>query len=305
MKAIRIHQRAGVEGLVYEDAPDPHPNEGDVVVQVHAAAFTPGELEWPGTWADRAGRDRIPSIPGHEVAGVVTAVGYGTPGFTVGDRVFGLTDWRRDGTAAEYVAVEARNLAPLPDAIDYVQAAALPLAGLTVWQALFDHGGLTAGQTVLIHGAGGGVGTLAIQLARIAGAHVIATGRERVRDLTLELGAERFIDLDRERFEDAVDKVDLVFDTIGGDILARSARIVKPGGALVTISAPAPVQPDGARAVFFIVEPDRRQLVELARLVESGSLRSYIGAVYPLVEAAAAFQAKSGTAGKIVLDPSK
>ncbi|HEX2313214.1 MAG TPA: NADP-dependent oxidoreductase [Thermomonospora sp.] len=303
MKAVRIHKHGGSDDLVLEDAPPPHAATGDVVVRVHAAGFVPDELEWPGTWVDRAGRDRTPSIPAHEVAGVVTEVRYGTTGLAVGDRVFGLTDWHRDGAAAEYVAVEARNLTRMPDSLTFVEAAALPLSGLTAWQGLFVHGGLEPGQRVVVHGAGGGTGTLAVQLARQAGAHVIATGRGRVADLAAELGAHTFVDLERQRFEDAVEPVDLVFDTIGGDLLARSAALVRPGGTLVSITAPPPVEPESGRALFFIVEPNRDQLAELARRAASGDLRAHVGAVHPLAEAREAFRAKhNGVPGKVVLE---
>ncbi|MEU8123050.1 NADP-dependent oxidoreductase [Spirillospora sp. NPDC049024] len=303
MKAVRIHKPGGSDGLVFEDAPMPSPATGDVVVRVHAAGFVPDELDWPGTWVDRAGRDRTPSIPAHDVAGVVTEVRYGTAGLAVGDRVFGLADWHRDGAAAEYVAVEARNLALMPESLTYTEAAALPLSGLTCWQGLFVHGGLEPGQTVVVHGGGGGTGALAVQLARQAGAHVIATGRGRAADLAIEMGAHEFVDLERQRFEDAVEPVDLVFDTIGGDLLARSAGRVKPGGALVSITAPPPVEPEGGRAVFFIVEPNREQLTELAKRAESGGLRNHVGAVYPLARTREAFQAKrNGIPGKVVLE---
>jgi NADPH:quinone reductase-like Zn-dependent oxidoreductase len=303
MRAVRIHERGGSEGLVVEDAPDPRPATGDVVVRVHAAGFVPDELDWPGTWADRAGRDRTPSIPAHDVAGVVTEVAYGTTGLSVGDRVFGLTDWHRDGAAAEYVAVEARNLARMPDSLTFTEAAALPLAGLTVWQALFVHGGLEPGQTVVVHGGGGATGSLAVQLARDAGAHVIATGRARAAGIATEMGAHTFIDLEQQSFEDAVEPVDLIFDTIGGDLLARSAARIKPGGALVTITAPPPVEPADGRAVFFIVEPDRDQLTELAERAESGRLRAHVGAVYPLAETREAFAAKhKSVPGKVIIE---
>ncbi|MGP4026282.1 NADP-dependent oxidoreductase [Actinomadura sp. 3N407] len=303
MRAVRIHEPGGSDGLVLEDVPLPRAATGDVVVRVHAAGFVPDELEWPGTWVDRAGRDRTPSIPAHEVAGVVTEVTYGTTGLAVGDRVFGLTDWHRDGAAAEYVAVEARNLARIPRTLTYTRAAALPVAGLTAWQGLFVHGGLESGQSVVIHGAGGGTGTLAVQLAREAGAHVIATGRGRVADLAAEMGAQSFVDLERQRFDDAVGPVDLIFDTVGGDLLARSARKIKPGGALVSITAPPPVRPEGGRAVFFIVEPDREQLRGLAERAEAGRLRPHVGAVHPLAEAREAFEAKrDGVPGKVVLE---
>src|SRR5689334_24299095 len=157
MRALVARDRqAGISGLSVEDMPYPRMAEGDVIVAVHAASFTPDELNWPGTWTDRAGRDRSPTIPGHELSGVVAELGYGTTGFEVGQPVVGLTDWCRNGTLAEYVAVEARNLAPLSDGADHVAAAALPMPGLTAWQALFDYANLTAGQTVLIHVAAGG-----------------------------------------------------------------------------------------------------------------------------------------------------
>ncbi|TDC16326.1 NADP-dependent oxidoreductase [Actinomadura bangladeshensis] len=303
MRAVRVHERGGTEGLVLEDAPDPRPATGDVVVRVHAAGFVPDELDWPGTWVDRAGRDRTPSIPAHDVAGVVAEVAYGTAGFAVGDRVFGLTDWHRDGAAAEYVAVEARNLAHLPGSVGFTEAAALPLAGLTCWQALFVHGGLEPGRTVVVHGGGGGVGSLAVRLARDAGAHVIATGRARAAEVAMAMGAHAFVDLEGRRFEDAVEPVDLVFDTIGGDLLERSASRIKPGGALVSGAVPPPVEPPDGRAVYFIVEPDRGQLAELAERAGDGRLRAHVGAVYPLAETRAAFEAKhTGVPGKVVIE---
>ena len=189
MRAIVAHDRAaGVSGLSLAEMPYPHMAENDVIVEVHAASFTPDELNWPGTWTDRAGRDRAPTIPGHEVSGVVVELGYGTTGLAVGEPVFGLTDWARNGTLAEYVAVEARNLAPLSAGIDHVAAAALPMPGLTAWQGLFDHGHLASGQTVLIHGAAGGVGSMAVQLALDAGARVIGSGRTAQKDAILGHG---------------------------------------------------------------------------------------------------------------------
>src|ERR671935_963169 len=215
MHALRLQERGGPEKLVYEEAPTPFVGIGDVLLRVHAASFTPTELTWPSTWVDRRGNDRRPVIPAHEVSGIVAALGDGTTGASVGEAVYGLTDWYRDGAAAEYVAVEARNLAPKPTSLSHVEAAAIPMAGLTAWQALFDHGGLAVGQTALIHGAGGGVGVCAVQLARAAGAVVIGTGRAWARELVGELGADRFVDLEHERFEDVVGQVELVFDLVG------------------------------------------------------------------------------------------
>ena len=299
MKAITVRDRdAGVAGLTLTDEPHPHAAENDVIVRVHAAGFTPGELDWPATWTDRAGRDRTPSIPGHELSGTVAELGFGTTGLTVGQRVFGLTDWARNGTLAEYTAVEARNLAPLPADIDHTVAAALPISGLTAWQGLFDHGHLTTGQTVLVHGAAGGVGSLAVQLANEVGARVLATGRAEHREAVLGLGAQEFFDLSSGDWEKA-GHVDLVFDAFGGDILDRSTALIRPGGTVVTIAAPPATQPEDGRAIFFVVEPDRARLAELAQRVRSGRLRPIVGTVVPLAEAPAALAAH--TPGKTIV----
>src|SRR3954471_13613573 len=218
MRALRAHERGGPEHLVEEEAGIPSPGIGDVLVRVHAASFTPTELDWPSSWVDRAGRDRRPSIPGHEVSGVVTALGYGTTGLAVGDAVYGLTDWYRDGAADEYVAVEARNLAPKPDGLEHRTAAALPMVALTAQQALFDHGGLEPSQAVAVLGAGGGVGTFSVQLARAARARVVAVARPWATDLLRGLGAEVYVDVDHAPLGD----VDLVFDLVGGETLRRS-----------------------------------------------------------------------------------
>ncbi|MEU1479952.1 NADP-dependent oxidoreductase [Streptomyces sp. NPDC005760] len=301
MRAITVRDReAGLTGLTPEDVPRPHAAENDVIVRVHAAGFTRGELDWPATWTDRAGRDRTPSVPGHEVSGVVTELGYGTTGLTVGQRVFGPTDWTRDGSLAEYVAVEARNLAPLPADVDHTVAAALPISGLTAWQGLFDHARLTTGQTVLIHGAAGGVGSIAVQLAHEAGARVIGTGRSADRDTVLGLGAHAFLDLEADRWEDT-GQVDVVFDVIGGDILDRSAALVRSGGTLVSIAHQPTVRPDGGQALFFVVEPDRTRLADLARRLRDGRLRVRVGAVRPLAEAAAAFTSRERVPGRTII----
>ena len=302
MQAIIVGDReAGVAGMtLVQDLPYPHAAENDVIVKVHAAGFTRGELDWPGTWTDRAGRDRTPSVPGHELSGVVVELGYGTTGLTVGQRVFGLADWTRNGTLAEYTAVEARNLAPLPADIDHTVAAALPISGLTAWQGLFDHARLTTGQTILIHGAAGGVGSIAVQLAREAGARVIGTGRARDRDRALTFGAHAFLALDTEPLEQA-GEVDVVFDVIGGDILNRSTALVRAGGTLVTVAMPPTIQPDNGRAVFFIVEPDRTQLTELATRLRDGRIEPAVGSVRPLAEAPDAFGPGQHSSGKTII----
>jgi NADPH:quinone reductase-like Zn-dependent oxidoreductase len=304
MKAIRIHEPTGIGGLVFEEAPVAEPNFCEVLVKVAACGVTHNELDWP-IWTCRAGHRRTSIIPGHEVSGVVAALGFGTAGLAVGDEVFGLTDQLRDGAAAEYVAVEARNLAPKPQTADHVHAAAVPRAGLTAWQALFDHGGLAKGQTVVIHGAGGAVGSVAVQLARWAGAEVVGTGRSRSRSLVTGLGADRFIALDSERLEDVAGQADLVFDTIAGEVLARSPALLRPGGTLVSVAGLPPASRDDIRTLVFVQESNRAQLIELARLVDEGHLRPQVGAVYPLAEAAVAFRAKAagGIPGRIVLEP--
>jgi NADPH:quinone reductase-like Zn-dependent oxidoreductase len=301
MQAVTVSDRAaGAGGLSLTDMPYPYAAENDVVVRVFAAGFTPGELGWPATWSDRAGRDRTPSVPGHELSGVVAELGYGTTGLTVGQRVFGLADWARNGSLAEYAAVEARNLAPLPAGIDHTVAAALPISGLTAWQGLFGHARLTTGQTVLIHGAAGAVGSVAVQLAREAGARVIGTGRAAHKETVLGLGADAFVDLQAGQLEDA-GQVDVVFDVIGGQILERSAALVRAGGTLVTIAAPPAVQPSNGRAVFFVVEPGRARLTDLAQRLRDGRIKPLIGAVRPLAEAPAAFAPGRPAHGKTII----
>ena len=301
MLAVTARDRsAGIDGLRLTELPYPHAAENDVVVKVHAAGFTRGELDWPATWSDRAGRDRTPSVPGHELSGVVAELGFGTTGLTIGQRVFGLTDWARDGTLAEYSAVEARNLAPLPADVDHTVAAALPISGLTAWQGLVEHARLLAGQTVLVTGAAGGVGSMAVQLAREVGARVLGAGRSADRETVIGLGAHEFLDLDTEQLDDA-GEVDVVFDVVGGDVLDRSAAVVRPGGTLVTVAAPPTVRPRDGRALFFVVEPDRATLVALARRVQAGRLTPLVGDVRTLSEAPEAFAPGPRTTGRTII----
>src|SRR5690348_6212946 len=243
MKAIVVtDQAAGTAGMTMMERPEPEPAINDVVVQTHASGFVSTELTWPSTWTDRRDRDRTPSIAGHELAGVVTALGYGTTGLSVGQRVFGLTDWYRDGTLAEYAAVEARNLAPLPGDVEFTTGASLPISGLTAWQGLFVHGRVQPGQRVLAYGAAGAVGSMVTALARAAGAWGIGTGRAADRRTALDFGANGFVDLDRDVLED-VGQVDLVFDVIGGDIGMRSAGLIRAGGTLVSVVGPPETRP--------------------------------------------------------------
>jgi len=305
MTALRAHARGDDSLLVVESAPLPTPGIGDVLVAVRAASITPTELGWSSTWTDRAGRDRSPVIPGHEFSGVVVGLGPGTTGLGVGDPVFGLADWYRDGAAATYLAVEARNVAGKPLGVSHAEAACVPLAASTAWQALFVHGRVRAGQTVLVHGAAGGVGVFAVQLARSAGATVVGTCRSPAAARLLdELGVPRVLDVDRDRFED-LQPVDLVLDFVGGDVGVRSWPLVRPGGSLVTAVLGVPrgrPRPD-ARWVSFVVEPDRRLLAELARSIDDGELLPLLGAVFPLSDGHRAFEAKrgGGVPGKVAL----
>jgi NADPH:quinone reductase-like Zn-dependent oxidoreductase len=301
MKAIVVtDQAAGTAGMKLLELSEPQAAINDVVVQVHASGFVGTELTWPSTWTDRLDRGRTPSIPGHELAGVVTALGYGTTGLSIGQRVFGLTDWYRDGTLAEYAAVEARNLAPLPGDVDFTVGASLPISGLTAWQGLFEHGRLRAGQSVIAHGAAGAVGSMVTQLARLAGAYVIGTGRAADRQAALDFGSNEFVDLDNEPLED-VGQVDLVFDLIGGDIGKRSARLVRAGGTLVSIVGPSEVRPADGLAIDFVVESDRAQLGEIVQRVRDGRLRTNIGTVSTLDDAVAAFNPTERRPGKTII----
>jgi NADPH:quinone reductase-like Zn-dependent oxidoreductase len=301
MKAIVVTDRAaGTAGMTLVERPEPRAAINDVVVQVHASGFVGTELTWPSTWTDRVDRDRTPSIPGHELAGVVTAIGYGTTGLSVGQRVFGITDWYRDGTLAEYVAVEARNLAPLPGDVDFTVGASLPISGVTAWQGLFEHGRLRAGQSVLVHGATGAVGSMVTQLAREAGAYVIGTGRAADRQTVLDFGAQEFVDLDNDSLED-FGKVDLVFDVIGGDVGNRSAGLIRGGGTLVSIVGPTEARPADGLAVDFVVESDRAQLSEIVQRVRDGRLRTNIGNVSSFDDAVAVFNQTKRIKGKTII----
>jgi NADPH:quinone reductase-like Zn-dependent oxidoreductase len=302
MRAIvATDEAAGTAGLTLGERPDPTAAINDVVVQIHAAGFVSTELTWPSTWTDRAGHDKAPAIPGHELAGVVTALGYGTTGLSVGQRVFGLADWHRDGTLAEYVAIESRNLAALPGDLDFTVGASLPISGLTAWQGLFQHGRLQSGQTVLAHGAAGAVGTMVTQLAREAGAYVIGTGRPADREKALDFGAHEFVSLDDDSLEE-VGGVDVVFDVIGGDIQRRSAALIRDGGTLVSVVGPVEARPANGLAVDFVVEANRAELSEIAQRVRDGRLRTNIGTVATLDDALAALNPTERSKGKTIIN---
>lgn len=292
MRAVRLRAAGGPDELVLEQIAKPGLQAGEALVRVHAAAITRDELEWPV--------DRLPAIPSYELSGDVAAVAADVQGVAPGDLVYALTPFDRDGAAADYVAVPAGVLAPKPGTLDHVESAALPLAGLSAWQGLFDHGGLEAGQRVLIHGAAGGVGHLAVQLARGSGAHVIGTALRDSAERARGFGAHEVLDA-AGRFEEALDPVDLVLDTVGGELLARSPAIVRPGGKIVSVAEqPAEGTID---AVYFVVVPNRQQLLELGRLVDGGDLRPAVDSVFLLADAREAFvrSMTAGKRGKVVL----
>ncbi len=295
---------------MYEDAPEPDLGAGDALIRVHATGITPAELTWADTYRNCDGSERLPAIPGHEVSGVVEGVADGVSDVSVGDEVYALTSFCRDGAAAEYVAVHAADLARKPQTVDHAQAAAVPLSALTVWQAFFDHARLAPGQRVLIHGAAGGVGSFAVQIARWHGAYAVGAASAENRDFLLRLGANEVIDYRQAQFEQAVRDVDVVLDTIGGETRERSWRVLKPTGILVSLPGPIPESEGaahgkrgGMRGVFFIVHPDREQLGKIAALIDSGTIRPVIADTLPLAKARRAFErgVSGHIRGKLVL----
>jgi NADPH:quinone reductase-like Zn-dependent oxidoreductase len=304
MRAWRLRARGGCDGLLLEHVPVPVPGTGDVLVRVLGASYTPGELGWPSTWVDRSGHDRRPVIPCHEVSGVVASLGWGVRGVEIGDEVYGLTDWYRDGAIAEYIAVEARNLAPKPPELDHAAAATVPLAGLTAWQGLFRHGRLQAGQTVAVLGAGGGVGQMAVQLARDAGADVTGLGRPADAEVVMAAGADRFLDSALESA--APGSIAVVFDTVGGAVLDATWDALVDGGAVVSIAEPPAalrMAEHRAGGGYFVVEPDRGGLLEINRLIEAGTLHPAVGRVSSLEDARDVLMAKdrSEIVGKVAV----
>jgi NADPH:quinone reductase-like Zn-dependent oxidoreductase len=288
MEAIRLHA-PGVVGLRHETIDTPALQAGEALVQMHAAAITRDELEWP--------LERLPAVPSYELSGVVAEVAGEVGQISIGDEVYALTPFDRDGVAAEYAAVPAALLAPKPATLSHVESAAVPLPALSAWQGLFVHGRLEPGERVLVHGAVGGVGQFATQLARRRGAHVVATASPSAFGEARALGAHEVVDGRRE-LDDAVDPIDLVFDTVGGELVERAAALLADGGRLVSVAAEPP-----GKGTYFVVEPNREQLVELARLVDSGELRVAVDSTFALSEATAAFERSlaAGKRGKVVI----
>jgi len=306
MLAIRAHARGGPGQLAVESTPRPQPALGDALVAVHAAAITRGELDWDASWTDQAGRDRTPITPSHEMSGVIVSAPAAS-GVTTGDAVYGLIPFHRDGAAAEYAAMPAALLAPKPASLTHQQAAAMVLTGLTAWQALVSTAHLARGQRVLVQGAAGGVGSMTVQLAVALGGDVTAVCSPADAEYVASLGATEVIDYTAGRFEDQADGTDVVVDTVGGDVLRRSAGVLRPGGILICIAEPPDPQlasSHGIRTAFFVVEPDRGELVRLGEFAEAGTLHPVIAEAYPLDQAAVAYAAvdHSHRRGKVVLD---
>jgi NADPH:quinone reductase-like Zn-dependent oxidoreductase len=302
MNAVYFNTRGGPEALVYGAATMPVAGEGEIVVRVRGAAVTPTELLWLPTWTTRAGKPRpFPIIPGHEFSGEVHALGPGVKDVAVDDAVFGMNDWFGDGAQAEFCVARSGDVAPKPTSIDHVTAAVVPISALTAWQGLVERAKLTRGERVLVHGAAGNVGLFAVQIAHGFGAHVIATASGHDLEFVRGLGADEVIDYRARSFEDAVTAIDVVFDTVGGDTLARSWSVLRPGGTMVTIAADAEhTREQQVKDAFFIVEPNREQLTQIARMIDAGKLQVFVGATFPLQEASQAY-ARKPVRGKNVL----
>jgi NADPH:quinone reductase-like Zn-dependent oxidoreductase len=303
MKAIRIHAYGGPEVLTYEDVPRPTPGPDEVLVRIHAASINPVD------WKIRAGYLKeyipltLPIIPGSDASGVVEGVGMGVKGFRAGDEVYAMAGIGNNGTYAEYAVIAEDQLAPKPRTTDHIHAAAIPLAGLTAWHGLFEFGNLKSGQRVLIHGAAGGVGSFAVQLAKRAGAWVAGTASARNQSLLRELGVDQAIDYAATPFEKAVADMDLVIDTLGGETLQRSWTVLRKGGVLAsTVEEPKPPNP-ALIGKYIANRPDGQGLRELAKLAEGGKLHAIVETVLPLSEARKAMEASAGghVRGKIVL----
>ena len=306
MKAVCIYSYGGPEVLIYEDAPCPHPGEGEVLVKVHAAGINPVD------WKVREGHLKemlhhsFPLILGWDVSGVVESLGANLKRLKVGDEVYSRPDISRDGAYAEFIVIKESEVALKPKSIDHIHAAALPLAGLTAWQTLFDAGALSPGQRVLIHAAAGGVGSLAVQLAKWKGAVVIGTASARNHDFLRNLGIDQVVDYEREKFEDVVQPVDVVLDTMGGEIQERSWKVLKRGGILISIISPPSVEAaaaHGVRQAFVFIKPSAEQLSSIAALVEAEKLKAIVETTLPLSDATRAQEVseRGHTRGKIVL----
>jgi NADPH:quinone reductase-like Zn-dependent oxidoreductase len=305
MKAMTVNDATQGPLLIASVLPDPQPGVGELLIRVRAAGVTPTELLWSPTTHTKNGGPRTRAVPGHEFSGIVAAAGKGADGFHVGNEIYGLNDWYADGATAEFCLTQPQNIALKPKSLTHELAASVPIGALTAWQGLFNRAKMQRGDRVLIHGAAGAVGLFAVQLANLHGAHVIATASARDAEFVKQLGADEVIAYKTTRFEDQVHNVDIVFDAVGGDTLARSWAVLKSGGRMVTIAADGEATTDQrVKDAFFIVEPNQRQLLEVAKLLDAGSLKAFVSAVVPLEDAAIAYSRALPTQrghGKVVL----
>lgn len=304
MRSLIVEGTQAVPLLRVGDLPQPSPAPGIVLVRVFAAGLMPSELDWPSTWFQESGAKRLNTVPAHEFAGTVETAGPDVTSLKVGDEVFGMNGWYADGGMAEYCLAPSDALALKPRTLTYGEAATVPISALTAWQALFDHGRLQAGERVLVHGGAGAVGNYVIQFAKQRGAFVIATASAQNRGLVLKLGADKFIDYRTQRFEDGADQVHLVVDTVGGETLDRSWKVLTAGGRLVTVaSSSAGSDDERVRKSFFIVEPRREQLVHIASVLNAGLLKIFVKTEIDLADAADFYlgQARAEGTGKIVV----
>jgi NADPH:quinone reductase-like Zn-dependent oxidoreductase len=291
MKAIFLERKAGPEGLVPGEIPRPSPQAGEVLIKVHATTVMPSEFQWYPTFNTPTGEPRpFPIVLSHEFSGVIESLGSNVSGLKIGDIVFGLNDWFANGAQAEFCVAPATALAPAPASLDHVQSAVVPISALTAWQGLFGRLNLQRGQRILIHGAAGGVGTFAVQLARWRGARVIATASAGNLDFVRSLGADEVIDYQAKRFEDELCDIDVIFDGVGGDTLKRSWKLLRADGRLVTIVSQfeANVEPR-AKDAFMLVQADGAQLAEISRLIDAGELRVFAEGAFPLARAREAY----------------
>jgi NADPH:quinone reductase-like Zn-dependent oxidoreductase len=287
---MRVNPSTAGPVLIAADLPQPQPAEGELLIRVFAAGVTPTELLWYPTTQAKDGTPRKGAVPGHEFSGVVAGLGKNTTGFELGQEIYGFNDWFADGATAEFCVTNPESVAGKPATLTHEAAATVPIGALTAWQGLLERAKIQQGERVLVHGAAGSVGIFAVQLAHLHGAHVIATTSSANLNFVAELGANEVIDYRASRFEDRTPKVDVVFDGVGGETLDRSWSVLKPGGRLVTISAGGGSHPDPrSKDAFFIIEPNQRQLVEVAKMLDAGTLKTYIKAVVPLAEASNAY----------------
>jgi NADPH:quinone reductase-like Zn-dependent oxidoreductase len=298
MKAMQVNNANMGPALIATELPRPRPGEGELLISVRAAGVTPTELQWYPTSQTKDGTPRKGAVPGHEFSGVIAELGKNTNGFEVGQEIYGLNDWFADGATAEFCLTTPQSIARKPATLTHEAAATVPIGALTAWQGLLERAKIKPGERVQIHGAAGAVGIFAVQLAHLHGAHVIGTASSADLELIAKLGADEVIDYRASRFEDRTQKVDVVFDGVGGETLARSWSMLKPGGRMVTIVDQA------SKDAFFIVEPNQKQLTEVAKLLDTGKLKTYVGAVVPLADASSAYSGigpKKREKGRVVI----